>query len=350
MAQKYIHIKNLFKRILEWMYNPTIKHTASDNKCFYTAIGVDGDNGQTKVQLGVGSGGLNHGVYSPAKGSYPAHWIIRTSKDSTDTRTVIENPSGNITLIPKSNSSRSDYNSGMVRIMKDVNTWDTTSKDDFRDLQLRSMTAYGNATVKGKTTTNSLDVKSDFTAKNITVTNKLTADTGNINNINSNKIIFKRSSYTEPLPVIQGNELKVEAFSLDAVRLFCDDYAFFGSNGGCDIELYNCNISQRDKHEAEGVACYIRNKKNTYTKTIKMKKADVDTHDFKFTWKNASKGYFPLSVTGYASNAIITSAWVKEYTSTSITIRAKVWTASALNDTKNKEVNVEANFDVVYAY
>lgn len=64
-----INLKQILIKILQWIQNPLKAHGTANTDCFYLAKRTDTG---TQVGFGVGSGGVNHGVYSHALGK----WLI----------------------------------------------------------------------------------------------------------------------------------------------------------------------------------------------------------------------------------------------------------------------------------
>lgn len=68
MAQ--LSLKKTIARLLRWTEYPTVKRSTANTDSFFTAQSTDTG---TTVSFGIGSGGVNHGVYSNKLGKWLIH-------------------------------------------------------------------------------------------------------------------------------------------------------------------------------------------------------------------------------------------------------------------------------------
>lgn len=72
-----LNVKKLFTKVLSWINVPWVSHTTSSvapDTAYYTAELSNSDTGvSTKTMFGVGSGGLNHGIWSTPLGTWLVH-------------------------------------------------------------------------------------------------------------------------------------------------------------------------------------------------------------------------------------------------------------------------------------
>lgn len=122
MAQ--LNVKKVIARLLRWVQYPLVKNNVDGTNTFYQAQRTDTG---TLVSFGIGSGGVNHGVYSNTKGK----WMIYGDASTIYVNNIrIDKINGNATKVGSAYTAGTVtywYNSGTVVVRLSNMTFGTIS-------------------------------------------------------------------------------------------------------------------------------------------------------------------------------------------------------------------------------